>query len=86
MRDRLAGCFTVEDSTLVRLLALVHELEGLRIEPSAAAGFVGPGLLAQAGPAHTGCTHIVWTTGGKRLPEPEFQLLLAQGRTEISAP
>ncbi len=85
MRHRLAGCFTVQDDALLTILAQVHDHAGLRIEPSAAAGFVGPGLLGDAGLNHPRGTHVVWTTGGSRLPDSEFQALLEQGHDLLSA-
>ncbi|MBF0336174.1 MAG: D-serine ammonia-lyase, partial [Alphaproteobacteria bacterium] len=63
--DLLAGAFTVEDDDLFRWLALLHRHEGLAIEPSAAAGF--PGAFEHPAPA--GATHVVWLTGGGKLPQ-----------------
>ena len=52
------------------------KLEGLKIEPSATAGFPGPEMilanstfLAGHGIAAENITHILWTTGGRYLPE-----------------
>jgi hypothetical protein len=45
MRALLAGVYTVADDTLFVDLHRVRDTEGLRIEPSAAAGFSGPGML-----------------------------------------
>lgn len=84
MRQRLAGCFTVKDDTLLTTLAQVYDHTGERIEPSAAAGFIGPGLLGEAGLNHPGCTHVVWTTGGARVPQTEFQALLMQGHSLLA--
>ena len=82
MRPLLAGVCTVDDATLLRHLWLAHEAAGLRLEPSAAAGFVGPRLAVRVAPRDapscraTGldaalphATHLVWTTGGLLVPD-----------------
>lgn len=75
MRHLLDGAFTVEDNTLYRLLHLLEETEGIRLEPSALAGFSGLARTVahekQAGlpPA---AIHIVWATGGGMVPEQEW--------------
>ena len=47
MKPLLSGIFTVEDDQLFRDLYQLKESEGLKIEPSAAAGFSGPRQLCQ---------------------------------------
>lgn len=80
MRTVLAGAFTVEDQTLFSHLAMLLRSEGLRIEPSAAAGFSGP-MCVQGSPlACAGATHLVWTTGGSLVPDAEFQRFLKKAR------
>ncbi len=49
---------------------------GLRLEPSAAAAFVGVAPYLMASPEARGGTHVVWTTGGALLPEAEFRAAL----------
>ena len=69
------GCFTVTDDELERYRQLAHELEGLKIECSAAAGFSGPQMVLDSGYctrheiAHENIIHVLWTTGGRYLPE-----------------
>ena len=82
------------DDDLLRDLALLHDSEGLRIEPSAAAGFAGPRLLCGsaegrawlAGRGLLDClpqaTHVVWTTGGLYVPDAAFDADLARGRDQ----
>lgn len=77
VRPLLAGCYTVADATLSQHLALLHATEGLRIEPSAAAGFSGPLWLQRCAPTPAQATHVVWTTGGRLVPEAQFQGFLA---------
>lgn len=46
VRDLVAGIYTVADDELLRALARLHRTNGMRIEPSAAAGFPRTGLVA----------------------------------------
>ncbi|MES2581198.1 MAG: D-serine ammonia-lyase [Pseudomonadota bacterium] len=84
MHSVLAGVFTVQDQTLFEHLALLHATEGMRIEPSAAAGFSGPLQLRGHALACAGANHVVWTTGGLLVPEVQYQGFLQQGN--ISKP
>ena len=80
MRGLLAGVFTVQDQTLFDHLGCLHATQGMRIEPSAAAGFSGPMHLHQSGHAlaQAGATHVVWTTGGLLVPDEQYQQFLQQ--------
>ena len=75
MRELLAGNFTVQDEQLLALQRKTRELEGLKIEPSAAAGFPGPEMVLKTdfckrrNIAPENVLHILWTTGGRYLPE-----------------
>ena len=83
------GCFTVNDDTLFRTISMLHDSEAIDIEPSAAAGFAGPGrVLAHVdGLRHTGldarqlagATHIAWATGGSMVPREEMTAYIARG-------
>jgi len=82
MSTLLDGCYTVEDKTILTYLANLFDLEGIKIEPSAAAGFAGPEYIlnSETGKRYLDrnnidpekITHIVWTTGGSMEPEEEF--------------
>lgn len=72
------GGFTVSDEHLLAYLRALHETEGIFVEPSACAGFMGASALggmedylAQSGLEKTwaNATHIVWATGGALVPE-----------------
>lgn len=78
MRPLVAGIFTVEDQTLFEHLAMAHATEGLRLEPSAAAGFGGPGWVSGQMTTGPGATHVVWSTGGLLVPDAQFQGFLRQ--------
>ena len=95
MRERVSGVFTVADATLFEHLVLALDQADLRIEPSAAAGFSGPGHLlgSAAGRAWLAArgllsrlpnaTHIVWTTGGLLLPEMDYSRFVQRGRLSL---
>jgi D-serine dehydratase len=70
MRNALDGCFTVEDQDLFEYLKMLDRTCGIRIEPSACAGFAG--LQYTAASAQPGATHLVWSTGGGMVPEKEM--------------
>ncbi|KAB1074420.1 D-serine ammonia-lyase [Methylobacterium planeticum] len=70
---------TVSDADLSAWLRELWTGAGLRLEPSAAAGFAAVRPFLAALPAPPGgdrATHVVWTTGGALLPEAEFQAAL----------
>ena len=75
MKGLLAGCFTMQDDILDVYQKLTRETENLKIEPSAAAGFPGPQEVMKSGFCEKynispeNITHILWTTGGRYLPE-----------------
>ncbi|HMN20659.1 MAG TPA: D-serine ammonia-lyase [Ottowia sp.] len=88
------GCFTVDDDELFRLVALLHQHEGLDVEPSAVAGLPGPWHVARAaghlqrlgiGPAELArSTHIAWATGGSMVPAEEMAAYIAHGAAMLS--
>jgi D-serine dehydratase len=91
MRQLVSGAFTVTDRDLLRDLHLLERSEGLRVEPSAAAGFRGPIWLLEstAGRQYLAehllmqrmhsATHVLWTTGGSLVPEEEHRRFSARG-------
>jgi D-serine dehydratase len=91
VRYLVSGVFTVADEHLFRDLYLLEKSEGLRIEPSAAAGFRGPEwLLAfdvgqkylarhDLSAVMNDATHVLWTTGGAFVPEEEYRRFHERG-------
>ena len=87
----IGGTYTVADDTLFHLLAMAKNSENLRIEPSAAAGFDGPNRLLNSPGSHAylethrlehclaDATHLVWTTGGRFVPDDEYDRFLRRG-------
>lgn len=97
MQRLLDGFYTVSDEEMYSLLALMERSEGLRLEPSALAGVPGiarvlaeqQGYLARLGldrQAMANATHLVWATGGNRVPDDEMQAYLAKGRELLAQP
>jgi D-serine dehydratase len=81
----LSGCFTVEDDDLFRFLYILDCTEGMHIEPSAAAGFAGPVMLARERKgsltdALADASHVLWTTGGLFVPAEEYDTFRERGR------
>ncbi|PWQ93615.1 D-serine ammonia-lyase [Leucothrix arctica] len=74
MSGLLDGVFTIDDNELYKLLALVYDAEGIRIEPSSAAGVAGIArVMAAQGGLSNNATHIIWVTGGSMVPTEEWQ-------------
>ena len=96
MQPLLSGVFTVADDTLFAHLVQVLDALKERIEPSAAAGFSGPGMLVgttagQAWLRSTGvdavlrqATQLVWTTGGLLVPDAQYQGFVQRGRAVLA--
>ncbi|SDO36189.1 D-serine ammonia-lyase [Desulforhopalus singaporensis] len=86
------GLFTVNDTTMYRMLALLADTENIRMEPSALAGMVGIVRMAQShpllstnSPQHreeiaARATHLVWGTGGSMVPEGEMSGYYERGK------
>ncbi len=65
MEKLLMGIYTIDDSRLYAFLKALYEEEGIFLEPSALAGFLGPILFANKDNA----IHVCWATGGSLVPE-----------------
>lgn len=88
MQRLIDGYATVGDEELYRLLALLEQTEGWRLEPSAVAGFAGiVPVLEQAQHASplANATHLVWGTGGSMVPREEMDGYVARGRDLLAA-
>lgn len=88
MSDKLiSGEYTIEDDHLYKLLALLQDTEGIRVEPSATAGLIGPGKILQSEYMkqfkeinQKNITHIAWSTGGDLVPDQEMQGFYEKGK------
>lgn len=97
MRHMLAGVFTADDPSLFRWLLSAQENQGLRLEPSAAAGFGGPDFVLRHPQGKAFCetwqisdhleqaTHVIWTTGGSFVPEEQYQAFLRTARSLLQS-
>lgn len=85
MAPFITGCYTLEDQRMFRMLAQLHDTEGIDLEPSALAGMYGPVLtetsdVFAAFRSLAGATHLVWATGGSMVPDAEMQAYYQTGR------
>ncbi|MDW0113258.1 D-serine ammonia-lyase [Sporosarcina saromensis] len=83
MEPLLAGCYTISDDTMFKLLTMTADTEGIRLEPSALAGMTGPIHTIQndiQNAASSSATHLVWATGGSMVPETEMDIYYGIGR------
>lgn len=65
LKPIVQGVYTVSDYKLYDYLRLLHKTEGIEIEPSSCAAFVG----VEKNDLPESTTHIVWATGGSMVPE-----------------
>ncbi|WP_233843574.1 D-serine ammonia-lyase [Dyella sp. 2HG41-7] len=97
MQRLIDGYYTISDTELYALLALMEREEGIRLEPSACAGIPGMArVLAHAQniyrqrfnmhPATLAkATHLAWATGGSMVPEEEMALYVSKGKMALKA-
>lgn len=81
LADRLLdGVYTIADEQLFRLLAALYQTEQIKVEPSAAAGLLGPTVVE----APTTATHVAWATGGLFVPDEIFCTMVERGLGSLS--
>lgn len=90
LQQLIDGYVTLTDERMKAFQGLLHDTEGIDVEPSAAAGFAGPWrvLADESYRAAFGlddarlanATHIVWATGGSMVPPAEMAGYVAEGR------
>lgn len=93
MHPFISGSYTVSDDHLYRLLAMMADSEGVKLEPSALAGIPGimnilgtekgMGYLEKEGIAQfkENITHIAWATGGGMVPEAVMEEYYKKGKS-----
>jgi D-serine dehydratase len=67
----ISGFAAVPDEIISAGVGVLHETEGIDVEPSATAGLSIPWRLGQAVPWPNVRTHLVWLTGGAMVPADE---------------
>ncbi|WP_254455715.1 D-serine ammonia-lyase [Paeniglutamicibacter quisquiliarum] len=93
LQQLIDGYVTVTDERMKAFVGLLHDTEGIDVEPSAAAGFAGPWRMLQD-PAYLGAfglddaalanaTHVIWSTGGSMVPPAEMAGYVAEGQALI---
>lgn len=77
----ISGVFTIQDDCLHKILVKLADSEGIFLEPSAVAGFIGPiGLYSYSNGKDylkhnhleqkmRNATHVLWATGGGMVPK-----------------
>lgn len=88
IEPHLSGCLTVDDARLNEYLRRLWKSEGIFIEPSSCAAFIGPDVLtgSDAGKEYlkrhgidaANITHLAWATGGRLVPEEIRRELLGE--------
>lgn len=91
MQGLVDGFLTIDDDELFRIEASLHNASGIDIEPSAAAGFVGPWRVLSDREyirkiglddvSMARATHIAWCTGGSMVPRDEMSDYIAKGES-----
>jgi D-serine dehydratase len=90
LQQLIDGYVTVTDERMKAFVGLLHDTEGIDVEPSAAAGFAGPWRMLEDGAyraafglddaALANATHVVWSTGGSMVPPAEMASYVAEGQ------
>jgi D-serine dehydratase len=84
MEKYLAGIYTVQDDILFELLKKLYNNKEIKLEPSALAGFPGPGELkrnnyyGKCDIQENNISHLIWATGGSMVPQNIFQEYLSE--------
>lgn len=92
LKHLLDGVFSVTDDHMLADLALMADVESLRLEPSALAGISGPSWLKRDSAVYEALQkqytpealnqsiHLAWATGGSMVPEGVMERDIENGR------
>lgn len=78
LENLVGGCYTVSDEQMMAYLAMMHDSEGEKLEPSALAGFgIVPFFASKEFKKYLerfdiqekNISHLFWSTGGSMVPE-----------------
>jgi len=87
----ISGVFTIQDERLYKILRVLADSEGIFLEPSAVAGFMGPVQLFASSDGKSyleknhlvqkmkNAAHIVWATGGGMVPQEVMEDFYSKG-------
>ena len=67
LEHAIKGVYTVSDQNMFKLLTQIYDSEGIKLEPSALVGIVGPIKTKEKG------VHLAWATGGNMVPDEVYQ-------------
>lgn len=67
-KELMDGEYTLQDEEMFKLLTILKDSEGRKLEVSAASSLFGPALID----ADDNTIHISWATGGLLLPDEEY--------------
>ncbi len=88
IHERVSGGYTVADDDLFKVLARLKQLDGIQIEPSASAAFLGLKLFdgrkylgSTLSTSNSRATPIFWTTRLLRTPGSAREILSTGLRT-----
>lgn len=86
MKTLLLGISTFNDNRILAYTTQLKDTEGIKLEPSATAGFAAlnqsQSYLKQHYPMKN-ATHIVWATGGMLVPNTEYRKVYQRGKAVI---
>ncbi len=92
MEHLIDGYYTIDDSEMYNLLALLNQTESIKLEPSALAGMTGAIHVIQnkeylqskhlSAEKMANAIHLVWATGGGMVPSDEMQKYLSQAKLD----
>lgn len=84
LEKTISGVYTVSDKELYEMMHLLNKEEGIFLEPSALAGFLGPQKIVSSTYKERigvnrmeNATHLIWGTGGSMVPNEIQQQYLS---------
>lgn len=85
----VSGIYTMDDDEFFKLLTMLSDSEGIRVEPSATSGLFGPGVILSSDYAINRqlnvkqATHIAWATGGALVPTADMERFYEKGKSML---
>ena len=76
----ISGFAAIPDEVIRAGVGVLHETEGIDVEPSATAGLTIPWRMGDAAAESAPGIHLVWLTGGAMVPDDECAAYVDEGR------